>query len=189
MKIGFFGGAFNPPTYAHLNIAKEAIAKMKLDQVFFVPMGNTYKKEGLIDEKNRYEMLKILCKENFKLKVSDIELNKNKEMNVEQAFEMISKEFKKENCELFFIIGADNLKKILKFEKLKSTDYNYIIVNRNNIKIEGNFKNFHVINIEENFKDISSTKVRNLIKENKMEQLNKYIPQDIIEYINKNSCY
>jgi nicotinic acid mononucleotide adenylyltransferase len=25
MKIGFFGGSFNPPTIAHLNLAKQAV--------------------------------------------------------------------------------------------------------------------------------------------------------------------
>ena len=31
MKIGFFGGSFNPPTIAHLDLVKKAIQKSKLD--------------------------------------------------------------------------------------------------------------------------------------------------------------
>ena len=50
-KVGFFGGSFNPPTNAHLEIAKTALEEMELDKVYFVPMGNTYKKPGLIDER------------------------------------------------------------------------------------------------------------------------------------------
>ena len=40
MKIGFFGGCFNPPTNAHIALAKEAIIQSKLDKVIFVPMGD-----------------------------------------------------------------------------------------------------------------------------------------------------
>ena len=49
-KIGFFGGSFNPPTYAHLEVAKTALRQLNLDKVFFVPVGNLYNKPDLIDE-------------------------------------------------------------------------------------------------------------------------------------------
>ena len=32
-KVGFFGGSFNPPTNAHLEIAKTALEEMELDKV------------------------------------------------------------------------------------------------------------------------------------------------------------
>ena len=38
-KLGFFGGSFNPPTYAHINVAKMSIEKFNLDAVYFVPVG------------------------------------------------------------------------------------------------------------------------------------------------------
>ena len=61
-RMGFFGGSFNPPTYAHINIAKASIEKLGLDKFFFVPVGNLYNKPDLIDEVYRYDMLKIACK-------------------------------------------------------------------------------------------------------------------------------
>ena len=48
-RMGFFGGSFNPPTYAHINIAKASIEKLGLDKFFFVPVGNLYNKPDLID--------------------------------------------------------------------------------------------------------------------------------------------
>ena len=45
IKLGFFGGCFNPPTIAHLEIALKAIEIEKLDKVYFVPMGDYYKKD------------------------------------------------------------------------------------------------------------------------------------------------
>jgi len=62
MKIGFFGGSFNPPTKAHIELAQKVIEKYVLDKVIFVPMGDFYVKEGLASSKDRLNMLKLACK-------------------------------------------------------------------------------------------------------------------------------
>ena len=49
MKIGIFGGCFNPPHKMHFKIAEELIMKKYLDKVIFVPTGNFYKKKNLIE--------------------------------------------------------------------------------------------------------------------------------------------
>lgn len=51
MKIGFFGGSFNPPTNAHIYLAKEAINQCNLDKVIFIPMNDYYKKKNLASRK------------------------------------------------------------------------------------------------------------------------------------------
>ncbi len=61
MKIGFFGGCFNPPTNAHINLAQRALKECGLDKVIFVPVGNFYEKKELISGHHRYNMLKIVC--------------------------------------------------------------------------------------------------------------------------------
>ncbi len=62
MKIGFFGGCFNPPTNAHVNLAKKVLDECNLNRVVFVPVGDFYGKKELAPEKHRYNMLKIACK-------------------------------------------------------------------------------------------------------------------------------
>ena len=44
-KIGFFGGSFNPVTYAHINLAKQIISECNLDKLFFIPIGDFYEKQ------------------------------------------------------------------------------------------------------------------------------------------------
>jgi nicotinate-nucleotide adenylyltransferase len=39
MKIGFFGGSFDPPHRGHISLARLAIARLGLDRVFFAPVG------------------------------------------------------------------------------------------------------------------------------------------------------
>ena len=39
-RIGFYGGSFNPPTKAHIELAKKVIKECNLDKVIFVPVGD-----------------------------------------------------------------------------------------------------------------------------------------------------
>ncbi len=61
MKIGFFGGCFNPPTNAHINLAIKVLKESNLDKLIFVPVGDFYQKQDLVSEEHRYNMLKIAC--------------------------------------------------------------------------------------------------------------------------------
>ena len=199
MKLGFFGGSFNPPTLAHLEIAKEVLRNKKLDCFYFVPMGNSYSKKNLIDENLRLEMLNIICKNEEKIKASDIELNKKESINTYQAFELIKEKFK--NDDIFFIMGADNFEKMSywdNFEKLIK-NYKYIIVNRNNIDIEKiiknnellkeNAKNFEVMNIKSKYNKISSTLVREKFAKKDYENIKEYISEDVAKFIENNRIW
>ena len=86
MRIGFFGGSFNPPTNAHISLAKTALEKCKLDKIIFIPMGDFYGKQGLAKAKYRYEMLEIVCKAEESFEVSDIEIKVNKKLDTIDAF-------------------------------------------------------------------------------------------------------
>ena len=40
MRVGVFGGAFNPPHLGHLVCAQEALVRLGLDLVVWVPVGD-----------------------------------------------------------------------------------------------------------------------------------------------------
>ena len=58
-RLGFFGGSFNPITKAHVDLILEAIDKYSLDKVYFVPMNDKYKKQGLLPLELRKDMIEI----------------------------------------------------------------------------------------------------------------------------------
>lgn len=197
-RYGFFGGSFNPVTNAHLNLANLIVEKYNLDRFVFVPMGDNYKKDGLASEKDRYEMLKLAIKNQEKLEVSDIELNLPYALTMLQAFKKIQEKYS--DVKPYFIIGADNLNKLINLPdfEILAKNYEYIIIKRNNIQIKdeisGNSvlkrfkKNFNIL--EENpYEQISSTKVRELIQDGKKEVLQNMIQEEIYKYILNNNLY
>lgn len=193
-KYAFFGGSFNPPTYGHIGLAQNAVKKFELDKLFFVPVGNKYNKQGLIDEKHRYNMLKIACKNQNKLDVSDIELNRDKNFNASEVFKMIKTKYKDD--EIYFILGADNLEKMPLWKNFSELlKYNYIILERenkdvqeiinNNDELRKNKDRFRIIKDEALMK-ISSTKLRNAIKENNIKYAKEITNKEIIDYYIRN---
>lgn len=153
LKIGFFGGCFNPPTIAHIELAKLAIKQANLDKLIFVPMGNCYPKKDLIDIKYRYEMLKIAINNEKNMEISEMQFNQN---YISYAIDSFLKIDQRYDAEKYFIMGEDNFKNI---EKWKSYDelkkYNFIVFER-----EGELaKKDNIIFIEtKDFYNISSTR-------------------------------
>ena len=195
-KLGFFGGSFNPPTYAHINVAKMSIEKFNLDAVYFVPVGNLYNKPSLIDENYRYKMLELICDD--KIMVENIELGRKQTLNTLQAFELIEQKYK--STENYYIMGADNFEKLPTWKNAKELieNYKYIIFERNgsNSKsmidaqelLKQNRDNFKFLSVEQ-YSNVSSGIIRKLIQNQNYEECEKYTRPEIVKYIKENKLY
>lgn len=202
-KIGFFGGSFNPPTYAHLEVAKTALRQLNLDKVFFVPVGNLYNKPDLIGEKHRYNMLQLSCKDEENIDVENIELNQNRNLSAIDAFKLIEKKYG--DVESYYIMGADNFKKLPNWKDSQELieNYKYIVFERkddtykdmeleqyikNNEVLNNNKNNFHILTLQK-FDEINSGIIRNYIKQEEYSKCNEYTMPEVIEYIKNNNLY
>lgn len=158
-------------------------------------MGDKYNKQDLISEKDRYEMLKLATNSKEKLEVSDIELNLPYALTMLQAFKRIEEKYS--DVKPYFIIGADNLNKLISLPdfEILAKNYEYIVIKRNDIRIKDKISENPVLRrfkdhfniLEENpYEQISSSKVRKLINNEKLTS-NDMIPSEVYEYIvNKN---
>lgn len=192
MKVGIFGGCFNPVHNMHKDIAKSLIRKGYLNKVIFVPTGDTYDKKDLVRHKNRVDMLNLIV-DNVDIFVSDI--SKNEEYGYTyQVMDYYKKLYPQ--ADLYFICGTDN---ITWFDKWKRYEYileNYklLVITRNNDDIEEimpkyeQFRNkIKVANIEPN--PISSTMIREYIKAGKYDELESIMDEKVIQYVKEAGLY
>lgn len=196
-NIAFYGGSFNPPTNIHLQIAKNVLKQLNIDKVYFVPVGNYYQKNELIDVKHRLNMLNIMCENQDKMYVSDITLNEKNNLKAIDVFKMLKEKYLNDNA--YFIMGSDNFFKITEWKNFEELVGNYkiIIVKRDNVDInkiilenrilEVNKNNFFIINSEDTQNKVDSTEVRSKIKNS--ENIDKYLNKKISEYIVQNRLY
>ena len=107
MRIGLFGGAFNPPHNGHMSVARCAIKEATLDKLIFIPTGNApHKEETQISREDRYNMVSEAISGEEKMSVSDYEIKRsevNYSANTVEYFKSLYPE-----DELFFIIGDDS---------------------------------------------------------------------------------
>ena len=106
MKVGIFGGTFNPVHYGHLRAAEEVREKVKLDKILFIPSGRPpLKIRDIAHVRHRYEMTRRALVKNSNFELSDIECRqKGKSYTVKTL-----KKLKKSHPErdFYFILGID----------------------------------------------------------------------------------
>ncbi len=113
MKIGIFGGAFNPVHNGHLNIADAFYEDLKLDKMLLIPTANPPHKSGagLLSGDDRINMLRLAI-ENKPYEISTIEFERNDKSYTYNTLLELKRLYPE--AELFLIIGADQ---IINFEK------------------------------------------------------------------------
>lgn len=111
MRIGIFGGSFNPPHEGHLKLATEALSELNLDRVVFVPSGqNPLKKaKGLLPASERLARLKKMMHGRPRFSIDDRELKRSGPSFTVDTLREFQKEFG-ERAQLYFLAGADTLK-------------------------------------------------------------------------------
>ena len=117
IKIGIFGGTFDPPHKGHLYISKIALKKLKLNKlIWIVTKKNPLKRKPYLSTKVRISLSKEITKKEKKIFVRYFE-DKIKSINTFNLLNYIKK--KNQKTKLFFLIGADNLAKFHKWNNWK----------------------------------------------------------------------
>lgn len=199
-KIIVFGGSFNPPTKAHLELGIKALESINADKLCFVPVGDKYSKVGLEQAEHRVNMLNIICSkiEDYKLEVDLTEVNALKNFNTIDTLRDFKKRYGEE-VDIYFLLGADNLLYLSEWNESEEIVRNFKIltVRRDGYDIANMIKGNKLLNkYKKNIVEISidtemmisSTMVRELIKQND-NIVNNYIDSDVKNYILKNNLY
>lgn len=193
MRIGLYGGTFDPIHLGHLIVIENAINEMNLDRVIILPSSNPPHKKHKDKTKSdiRVEMVAEAIKDNPKIILSTFESTDNVVRYTHDTLEYFTS--KLPNHEIFYIMGEDSFVTIDTWRNYENIlDYNIIVFARSGIdnnstlikkvdKIRKDNPNIYLIDILNI--NISSTLIRSLSKEGKSI---KYLVKDEVNYIIKN---
>lgn len=191
MKIGLYFGTFNPIHIGHLIIANQLAEQSDLDQIWLVvtPQSPFKKKQSLLDNYQRLEMVFRATEEYDKLQPSDIEFALPQPNYTVNTLAHLQEKYP--HHEFSLIMGEDNLKSFHKWKNYQVILDNHDIYVYPRISegiIETQFdghKRIHHVNAP--IIELSSTFIRQSIKDG--INVKPMLPQTVWQYIDEMNFY
>ncbi len=197
-KIGILGGTFNPIHNGHLILAEDAREILGLDEIIFMPSGNSYmKKDSAIPAGEiRAQMTELALEGNPYFSLSMLEVERQGPTYTRDTLAQLMALHP--DARYYFILGADNLLTLETWkdpafilqnciiaaavrgtgteEKMKKIASHLIYEYHGDIRI-----------LPARFMDISSSEIRQRIREHK--SVRYLIPEKVLAYIEENKLY
>ncbi len=108
MKLGIYGGSFDPVHLGHLLVAQAAVEELGLDRLFFVPAARSPFKPDFAPAPDalRLQWLRLALAGQSHYEVDDQELRRGAVSYTVDTLRAYAARFPK--AELFYLVGADN---------------------------------------------------------------------------------
>lgn len=191
MRIGVFGGTFDPIHIGHLVAAQNALYAGRLDKVLFVVANLPWQKEGmreLTDARLRYLVVSEVLAAHPGLEPCELEINRGGlSYTVDTLFEL--RQLSPED-ELYLVVGADAASSMHTWERSEqlSTVAKLIVVNRYGYPTPIDILDFaDPLSAEMPWLDISSTDLRERFKNDR--PLEFLLPREAILAVRKYGLY
>ncbi len=112
MKIGIFGGSFDPVHLGHLLVAQAAMEELGLDRLFFIPAAQSpFKPENQpAPTMERMRLLRLALAGCCRYEIDEQELRRGGVSYTIETLRDYRRRFPQ--AELFYLIGADNTTKL-----------------------------------------------------------------------------
>ncbi|HUY19167.1 MAG TPA: nicotinate-nucleotide adenylyltransferase [Candidatus Binataceae bacterium] len=212
MRVGLFGGSFNPIHFGHLRSAEEDREALALDLVYFVPAASPpHKTEGeLAPAEHRLAMVRLATKGNRHFMVSDAEIRRiGRSYTVDTARHFL--QTLRQPSSLFLLMGADNFADL---ETWKEADTLVTLCsiavhtrigageNNHNASAVAVLKRFGYIKEQDHYVHpsgqtlsfvpttilpISATLIRDKLR--RKESIRYLIPNDVADYLQRHGLY
>jgi nicotinate-nucleotide adenylyltransferase len=135
MRVGVFGGTFDPVHNAHLFVAESARIIERLDRVLFVPTNNHhYREKPQADAAHRCAMLLGAIESNAAFALDDTDLREDASGYTADLLPHLRRKYP--SARLTFIIGADSLvnTKWVRFDEVLEALERFVIAPRPGVR-------------------------------------------------------
>lgn len=199
LRVGVFGGTFNPIHIGHLMIAEFATEAFDLDHTIFVPTGNPPHKQGRHDiesVEHRYAMTQLAIQHNPRFSISDIEVRRQGPSYTVDTIRELKKEYNN-LVDFYFICGTDSI------QDLPNWKYNHELLEQahfvgatrpdgsnfidNIIEYFGDLGREKIHRLEVPQLELSATALRARLREGK--SVRYIVPEEVIHYIETEGLY
>jgi nicotinate-nucleotide adenylyltransferase len=198
LRLGVFGGTFDPPHVGHLIAAADAVEALSLDRVVFVPAAaQPLKREGtLASPAHRRQMVRLLTGDDRRFAVDPIEIDRpGLSYTVDTLIEMARQSPEDER---FLLMGADVVHSFARWrEPLTVMQLAKLVIWRRGevtaqqiarwlpLDAEGQRPAYHML--EARRVDVSSTEIRTRVQAGL--SIRGFVPDAVREYVERVGLY
>jgi nicotinate-nucleotide adenylyltransferase len=186
MRLGLFGGTFDPVHDAHLAIAREAARACGLDRVLLIPAAHPPHKRGAAHApyEDRYRMVELACAGEPRLEASRLEEGTRHSYSIDTIEKVRRLE---PDAERYWIIGADAFAEIRTWRRWRDVValVNFIVVSRpgHACQVPGGA---HVFTLDTLHFHISSSEIRRGLAAGESPS---DVPGSVLAYIRQHRLY
>ncbi|MCE5316997.1 MAG: nicotinate (nicotinamide) nucleotide adenylyltransferase [Parachlamydia sp.] len=198
MKIGLFGGTFDPIHFGHLNLAVEMLEKRSLDEIWFCPARiNPHKQEEIpTTAVHRLEMVRLAIEEHPRFRLLPVEVaREGPSYTYDTVRWLVDQEKDKAHPAQFsLILGEDALQGFYRWNRvLDLVELVPLLIgsrNRGQSELEGSpavLEAIHKGLTPTRIMDISATEVRQRLQQGLY--CGHLVPKEVLDYIKKHELY
>jgi nicotinate-nucleotide adenylyltransferase len=190
VRLGIFGGSFDPPHVGHLLAASDAFEALHLDRLIFVPTSVQPLKAGLARAAapQRLAMVKLLAGSDERFEVDAVEISRAGLSYTVDTLDTFAKRFPA--AERFFLVGEDAMTafsdwkepdRILKLARLA-------VLRRPNTTTDdrANLPEGTIV-LPTRLVDVSSTEIRQRVRDGR--SIRGYVPESVAAFIEAERLY
>ncbi len=168
MRIGIFGGSFNPIHVGHISLARQLRQLAQLDEVWLMVSPQNPLKQGstdLLDDRLRYQLARLALHGEDSIKACDYELHLPKPSYTWNTLQHLRQDYPDDT--FLLLIGGDNWQHFNRWYKADEIlqEYRIVVYPRrgSTTDVTAQTPNVSIVNTE--LIDISSTEIRRRICE------------------------
>lgn len=196
MRLGLFGGSFDPPHVGHLLVASDAFEALELDRIVFVPAGVQPLKVGraVASAEHRLAMVQLLVGHDPRFVVDPIEINRpGLSFTVDTLAAFADRD---SEAEMFLLVGADVPRAFARWrEPERVMELATVVVLQRGGELEtGDDEDPRAIDLMKRLRrlatrrvDISSTEIRQRVRDGL--SIRGFVPDAVAEFIAAERLY
>jgi nicotinate-nucleotide adenylyltransferase len=183
VKIGIYGGTFDPIHNGHLILGRDAIEYLELDRLMFVPNLLSPHKQGSepAPQRLRYQMVAAALAPEPAFEASDWEIQRRPPSYTIDTVLHIKEQFG--DCDLFYLVGEDNLTELHTWRRIDELLQlvTFVVLSR------GTSDAVHPYITLKRRIDISATEIRQRVAQGK--SVRYFVPDPVLTIIQENKLY
>ena len=184
IKIGVFGGSFDPIHRSHVRVIEESIRQLKLDKILVMPTANNPWKDSTgATKQQRLAMLEIALKryKNVEICRYEIDQDSSKKNYTIDTIKYLKSKYPDD--QLYFIMGMDQASLFHKWIAAKELSQlaQLVVFDRIGYQINDNLDKYNFIHLDLVASDDASNNIRN----GALHALNP----EVLKYIVNNGIY